>query len=58
MVAVGLASREVKIRRQGVGARPPVANLLSGPKMENRREVAAAALVGTGQPWPCFLVHD
>jgi hypothetical protein len=56
MVAVGLASQEVEAPHRGVGARPPVANLLSGPKMENRREVAA--LVGTGQPRPCSLVHD
>jgi hypothetical protein len=56
MVAVGLASREVRIQHRGVGARPPVANLLSGPKMENRREVAAP--VGAGQQRPCFLVHD
>lgn len=33
MVAVGVASREVEARHRGVGARPPVANLLSGPKM-------------------------
>jgi hypothetical protein len=46
MAAAGLTSREVEARHRDVGARPPVANLLSGPKMEHRREVAA--LVGTG----------
>jgi len=57
MVAVGLASLslEVKARHRGVGARPPVANLLSGPKIENRR---VAALVGSDQPQPCSLVYD
>jgi hypothetical protein len=53
MVAVGLESRQVEARHRGVGARPPVANLLSGPKMENRREVVA--LVGA-VPWS--LVYD
>jgi hypothetical protein len=60
MVVVGLASvsREVEAPRRGVDAQPPVANLLSGPKMENRREVAAvAALVGTGRLRPCSLVY-
>ena len=56
MVAVGLGSREVEARHRCVGVRPPVANLLSGPKIENRQEVAAR--VGTGQPLPCSLVHD
>jgi hypothetical protein len=46
MAAVGLSSREAEARHRGVGARPPVANLLSGPKVEHRREVAA--LVKTG----------
>jgi hypothetical protein len=46
MAVVGLTSRDVEARHRGVDARPPVANLLSGPKMEHRREVAA--LVGTG----------
>ena len=53
-VAVGLASREVEAQHQGVGARPPVANLLFGLTFENRQ---VAALVGLGLPQPCS-VHD
>ena len=50
-VAVGLASQHAKAR--GVGARPPVANLLFGP--ENKQ---AVALVELGQQPPCLFVHD